>query len=117
MLRKKRRTSYTGDDYASAISVIDQRLDNVLQTIFDKIPLAGASVESDTARSNREKAILGLANLLGSKMIDRRKISFPSALLNKIGHGVSYLQVRTYKTRNQHFSEPSFVLESENDLV
>ena len=43
------------------------RIDNTLRQIQYAIPKAKDSIEADIMDSNKDKAILGIANFLGSK--------------------------------------------------
>ena len=65
-LRRVRRSSATAQDYLSAASSLDERIETVRNQLWSSIPKAIESVESDIAVANRDRAILGLANFFGS---------------------------------------------------
>ena len=64
------------------LNLIDQtlsssRIANTLRQIQHAIPKAKESVEDDIVGSNRDKAILGIANFLGSKLYKSLYLSQP----------------------------------------
>ncbi len=61
-----RRSASTASDYLRAASSLDERLETVLNQLRHNIHKAVDSVEADIAVGNRDKVILGLANLFGS---------------------------------------------------
>ena len=61
------RVKRSASDYLSAASSVDSRADKVLQQLYRKIEDAIPSIEGDIAVANRNRAILGLANWLGSE--------------------------------------------------
>lgn len=62
-----KRASATASDYLNAASSLDSRIQTVLAQLHKSIPIATDSVEADIAVANRDRIILGLANLFGSE--------------------------------------------------
>ena len=61
------RSKRSAHDYLRAAAEVDTRLETILKQLHYNIPIAVQSIEADLAESNRNKAILGLANWLGSE--------------------------------------------------
>ncbi len=63
---RRRRDAAAEQGYLDAAHEVDSRLDTVLSQLRYSLPRARASVEEDIASTNRDRAIIGLANLFGS---------------------------------------------------